>query len=119
MAVGDVYDARYGVDWADGNSQVDPPRGYYPRLADGSVDHSVRLRWVDATPDDPEDNTGYFVVMAREAGYGYFHGRDGELGVEDIAPGPVAPLAAQVEGRASLASRMARALRINYVLRRK
>jgi len=119
MAVGDTHDAPYGVDWSCGNSIEDPPRGYYPRTADGTVDYSKRLRWIDAFPDDPEDNTGWFVEMPREAGYGYFHGKPGHAGIEDVIPGPVVGLEAKAEGKASLKSKIARALKINYILGRK
>jgi len=111
VAIGERYDVEERPLWSDGNeppSAANPnplPRGYYPVRADGTIDTKTRLRWVDGAPGNPDDGTGWFEEMPREAGYGYYHGAytgggggGGSLGV--IAPGPVAPLQAIVEGTA-------------------
>lgn len=110
--------------WSDGNSPDDLPRGYYP-LEEGhavaekggqfyaGVDTSTRLRFVDDTPDNPDDASGHFEVMPREAGVGYFHAR-----ADGSPPPPERPvaLAAKVEGKAGLWAQVAKALRINYIV---
>src|SRR5687768_10097763 len=80
--VGERFVCEHGRPWwSDGNeppSELNPdplPRGYFPVKKDGSVDDSTRLAWVDDAPDDPEDGAGHFEVIAREAGFAYFHRR--------------------------------------------
>ena len=100
--VGDRYDPEYGVTWYDGNAPDGPPRGYYPRWADGGENLRIRLRWVDDAPTNPEDGSGHFEVMPTEAGYGYFHGKGGGVSggmTGTIAPGPTVDLEAHAKGR--------------------
>lgn len=112
--VGEVFQPAYGVAYSDGNSPTDPPRGFYPLKEGGKeLDDSVRLRWIDDAPHNPDDPNGHFEVMQREAGVGYFHGAAG-LGYseplqpepEEAAPGGMlgggvtVPLEAKVEGKA-------------------
>jgi hypothetical protein len=126
VAVGDRFEPKHGVIWSDGNSPDDLPRGYYPLTKDhasldkggvfyAGVDTSTRLRFVDDTPDNPDDNSGHYEVMPREAGVGYFHGR-----ADGSPPPPERPvqLAAKVEGKAGLGARLAKALKINYLIGR-
>jgi hypothetical protein len=116
--VGEPFDPVYGVTWCDGNANDGPPRGYYANVegpspsGDAETDYAVRLRWVDDAPGNPEDGSGHFEVMPREAGYGYYHGvggsaaSGGALGVSAPVPVPVkiVPLEASVEGKAKTAA---------------
>lgn len=116
--IGAPYHPEYGVSWSDGNeppSKQNPnplPRGYYPVKKDGSIDTKVRLCFVDDAPGDPEDASGHFEVMPREAGYGYFHkASDGSRPSE----GSVAPLEAHAGGGATIGAKVKEKLvRITY-----
>lgn len=114
-AVGERYEPVHGYAYSDGNSPTDPPRGFYPLLEDGkTLDVSVRLRWIDDAPDNPDDGRGHFEVMRSEAGVGYFHGAAGHDFSEPAPPPPpeeqpqgggmmgqvIVPLEAHVEGKA-------------------
>lgn len=122
MAVGDRYEPEHGrPSWSDGNeepSALNPeplPKGYYPLNEDGSVDTSVRLRFVDDFPDDPDDNRGHFEEMPREAGRGYYHGRkDGP----DYPEGETVALEADVRGRSKTQAEVPEK-RLTYRLGRK
>jgi hypothetical protein len=109
--VGKVFDPVHGVSWSDGNSEEDLPRGYYPIKSDGSVDTRKRLRWVDDAFGDPDDGSGHFEEMPRDAGVGYFHGAH-----EHEVDANVVPLEARVKGKPTLGAKIARALKIRYIL---
>lgn len=114
--VGEPFYPEHGRPaWYDGNDE-DVPRGFYPQNADGSIDFSTRLRWIDETPDDPDQNIGHFEVMRPEAGFGYSH-RSAHGG--DLPEGTVVPLEAHAKGKAGLGARLLRALRINYIVGRR
>ena len=86
--VGEVFQPAYGVAYSDGNSPTDPPRGFYPLKEGGKeLDDSVRLRWIDDAPENPDHEAGHFEVMPSEAGVGYFHGAAG-LDFSEPTPPP-------------------------------
>jgi hypothetical protein len=74
------------VGWCDGHDADFLPTGNYPLAKDGTLDGSVRQRWVDDAPDDPNSNAGHFEVMRKDTGYAH--------------AGRIVPLKAHVKGSA-------------------
>lgn len=116
--IGDRLDDPGRVTFVDGNAHDGPPRGFYRMKRDGkSYDDSLRLRWVDDAPDNSEDWSGHFEVMAPEAGFGYFHGKGSSQ--EPVAEGSIAPLAAEIQGEANVAAAPAPSPRVRFIFRRR
>jgi hypothetical protein len=75
--------------------EIGPP-GYYGHDAEGNIDPTTRLTWVDHNPNDPTDEEGHFQVAAP--------GDPSHMPPQNVRADATVELQVEVEGNSDVAS---------------